>query len=406
MALERTFEFGEDAGGPSRVELTLDGTAFTQRLLARDGTWSTQRSRFDTVAEAREALERMCTIYARRGTLVASAGETTAPARILHGGATPEAAAVIDDWVQEQGRTLLGDRLFQLFELGGLPLEFEANAIVAATVANLTTPAKSLRHTRDVYQAPHTLEDLLARPLAHRLRSLTLLEREPGELEPGVGFMPNALGLAVGIAARAPAAATLERLDCASFDRPAEGRLDLGEQLSAFPSLKALRAVFSQGVRVPSSEALTRLEVGWLSAATQVRELIDGPWPNLQQLGLGIRSKVRLSRPMRERLLDRERLPRLTTLAFHAEPNDFSLEQDPAVATQEREVFDALLEGGLLPALKVLHWGPGLHAGDVHANAQAFAHLDSFELLLTDGDEAEGVEQVLPRARVLNGPPA
>ncbi|MER2563677.1 MAG: hypothetical protein ABTQ32_23305, partial [Myxococcaceae bacterium] len=86
-------------------------------------------------------------------------------------------------------------------------------------------------------------------------------------------------------------------------------------------------------------------------------------------------------------------------------PNDFSLEQAPAVATQEREVFDALLEGGLLPALKVLHWGPGLHAGDVHANAQAFAHLDSFELFLTDADEAEGVEQVLPRARVLNGPP-
>ena len=89
------------------------------------------------IQEAREALERMCTIYARRGTLVASAGETTAPARLLRAGSTPEELAVIDDWVQEHGRTLLGERLFQLFELGGLPLEFEANAVVAATVANL-----------------------------------------------------------------------------------------------------------------------------------------------------------------------------------------------------------------------------------------------------------------------------
>ena len=401
MALERAFEF-RDQDGPTRVELVLDGTAFTQRMLSPDGTWSSRGSDFDTVAEAREALERMCTIYAKRGTLVASAGETTAPARLLRAGSTPEELAVIDDWVQEQGRTLLGERLFQLFELGGLPLEFEANAVVAATVANLTTPARSVRHTRDVYQAPHTLDDLLSRPLAQRLRALTLCEREPGELEPGVAFMPSALGTAVGIAARAPAAATLEQLDVGAFSRPAEGRLDLRGLLSAFPSLKGLKAVFRQGVRVSSNDALTRLEVGWLSAVSQVRELIENPWPNLRHLGVRCRSKVQFTRPMRERLLDRERLPRLTSLAFYNAPYDGDDKQNPA---QEEALFDALLSGGLLPALKTLHWGPALHAGQVHANAAAFSHLESFELYLTDRDEVEGVEQVLPNARVLTGPP-
>ena len=33
---------------------------------------------------------------------------------------------------------------------------------VAATIANLTTPARSVRHTRDVYQAPHTLDAIAA----------------------------------------------------------------------------------------------------------------------------------------------------------------------------------------------------------------------------------------------------
>ncbi|MCA0368255.1 MAG: hypothetical protein LCH57_09375, partial [Proteobacteria bacterium] len=100
--------------------------------------------------------------------------------------------------------------------------------------------------------------------------------------------------------------------------------------------------------------------------------------------------------------LDREILPRLTSLAFYAAPYDDDDRQNQA---QEEALFDALLRGSLLPALKTLHWGPALHAGLVHANAAAFAHLESFELSLTDHDEAEGVEQVLPNARVLNGPP-
>jgi hypothetical protein len=413
MTIRRAFQLRATAAadgelGPIGVELILEGAVFTQRLQSRDGTWTEQRSRFDTAIEGREALDRMCSIYARRGTLVTASGETTAPARVMTVVAGPsEAAAVLDDWLQEQGPVLLGETLFELFFQGALPLEVDGKTIVGATVSSVATPSPRNPLRARAHDAHRTLEELLRRPIAHRLRKLTLLERERGDSEPGVVFIPGALREAIGLAANAPAAATLEHLDCAAFERPAPGRLDLRTFLNKLPALTSLRVVFVDGVRISGEAAarLTRLELGWLSSPAQVRDLTAQAWPRLRHLAVGCKPGVRFSQPMREQLLDRSRLPSLTSLSFDWEPFEVwgqyeALSSHGTIEGQDERLFDALLRGGLLPRLQVLRWGPTLHTAQVLANASAFAHLETLELRLTDNVEADAVKQVLPRARV------
>lgn len=303
-----------------------------------------------------------------------------------------------EDWLQEEDPSLLGAELFALFQSGGLALEVADRKLLGATVSTVVVPSSTRKVSFHTHHVHFVVDDLLARPAARTLEAIRLVERDLGDAaDDGVRFVPNALLLATKSVLRANL--PLKRLEAGDFERPGRGKAELSTLLAGW-KLDSLQLVFTSGVRgsLPDPEPLQSLTLGWLSSAAQLGPL-NARFPSLRSLAVGLQRRGRLLRALPS-VLQHGAFPALRHVRL-------LMVDGPEPATEAADASAAL--GPLLTAfgsgLETFVFDAPVEAAAVVEQRSRLRELQRVELLLTDGTDAELVQQAVPHATIVNAPP-
>lgn len=394
MSLARTYDLkpGEAA---KRIEIRLEGTRLTQHRLGHDDEWTESEGTFSNHLEAREAFDQLVFVYGKKGQLVAQEDDA-GPAQLSVSGAAGH-SEVVADWLLEEGPRLLGEELFSLYRSGGLPLAFEGQRLVEATISNVSVPTAQRLASRHVHHPHFLMEALLRQPVAQTIERLRFVELDRADAERAV---PGELAAAVRAAVRSPVGPALRVLEAGDFDRMGEGK-PLLKEVARCGRLQALRLVFQKGFSwAPiASDALERLEVGVFSARAQLVPIESAAFPRLHTLAVGVTRAANLL-PALAPLVETERFPALKRLAIHVRrTGEFTVDGAEAIRADSEGAFARLVTSSLFPTLESFAFEGPLHASTVSRHRAALSGLSKLRLYVLGGDP-DALRLELPRLQL------